>query len=108
VPASANLIPVYRQENPSENAMGQADESEPPTKRVKSSNAPKFKPASKPAKKRATDPAIDQAPVRKNKDDKWLVSLEKLKAYKQQSGDCIVPRGYAQDPQLASWVAEQR
>jgi Helicase associated domain len=46
--------------------------------------------------------------LKKNKDIKWLASLEKLKKYKEQFGDCIVPRGYAQDPQLASWVAEQR
>lgn len=46
--------------------------------------------------------------LKKNKDLKWLASLEKLKIYKDQFGDCIVPRGYAQDPQLASWVAEQR
>lgn len=42
------------------------------------------------------------------KDAKWLASLDKLKQYKGAHGDCIVPRGYASDPRLASWVAEQR
>ena len=39
---------------------------------------------------------------------KWLSSLEELRRYKEQHGDCIVPRGYAANPKLASWVAEQR
>ena len=46
--------------------------------------------------------------VSAKKDTKWLSSLEKLKEYKKVHGDCIVPRGFAQDPRLASWVAEQR
>lgn len=42
------------------------------------------------------------------KDSKWLASLAQLVAYKEEFGDCIVPRGYASNPRLASWVAEQR
>lgn len=49
-----------------------------------------------------------KAPIKKKKDTKWLVTYEKLKEYKAVNGDCIVPRGYAQDTRLASWVAEQR
>jgi hypothetical protein len=44
----------------------------------------------------------------KKKDTKWLVTLGELKKYRQAHGDCIVPRGYALNPRLASWVAEQR
>jgi len=44
----------------------------------------------------------------KKKDSKWLATLEKLKEYRKEHGDCIVPRGYSLDPRLASWVAEQR
>jgi hypothetical protein len=44
----------------------------------------------------------------KKKDTKWLATLGELKEYKQAHGDCIVPRGYALNPRLASWVAEQR
>jgi hypothetical protein len=44
----------------------------------------------------------------KKKDTKWLVTLEELKKYRQAHGDCIVPRGYALNTRLASWVAEQR
>ncbi|GKY99967.1 hypothetical protein MPSEU_000950300 [Mayamaea pseudoterrestris] len=42
------------------------------------------------------------------KDSKWLMVYARLKDYKKKHGDCIVPRGYAPDPRLASWVAEQR
>jgi hypothetical protein len=42
------------------------------------------------------------------KDSKWLTTLEELKEYKKENGDCVVPRGYALSPRLASWVAEQR
>jgi hypothetical protein len=43
----------------------------------------------------------------KKTDAKWLATYDRLKAYKKRQGDCIVPRGYALDPALASWVAEQ-
>jgi hypothetical protein len=38
----------------------------------------------------------------------WEVQLAKLKDYKREHGDCNVPRGWAEDPQLATWVANQR
>lgn len=44
----------------------------------------------------------------KNKDSKWLTMFKQLKEYKGLCGDCLVPRGYAQNARLASWVAEQR
>lgn len=43
----------------------------------------------------------------RRKDGKWLSVYARLQEYKEQHGDCIVPRGFAQDPRLASWVAEQ-
>ena len=42
------------------------------------------------------------------KDPQWLKMHERLKDYKEEHGDCIVPRGYPPSPVLASWVAEQR
>jgi len=39
---------------------------------------------------------------------KWAAYLEKLKEYKEENGNCMVPRGFCVDPKLASWVAEQR
>ena len=34
--------------------------------------------------------------------------LAKLKAYKSVHGNCNVPRGWAEDPGLGQWVADQR
>ena len=50
--------------------------------------------------------ATNRKPRKKN--SKWLATLEELKKYKEEHGDCIVPRGYSLNPKLASWVAEQR
>jgi Helicase associated domain len=44
----------------------------------------------------------------KTMDQKWLKSYSELLAYKDEFGDCIVPRGYSSNPRLACWVAEQR
>jgi hypothetical protein len=41
-------------------------------------------------------------------DASWEVQLAKLKAYKRRHGDYNVPRGWAEDPRLANWVANQR
>jgi hypothetical protein len=46
--------------------------------------------------------------IKSIKNSKWLASLEELKKYEEENGNCIVPRGYAANPKLASWVAEQR
>jgi hypothetical protein len=50
----------------------------------------------------------DDIIMSRKKDSKWLDALEELKKYKEEKGDCIVPRGYTSKPRLASWVAEQR
>jgi hypothetical protein len=52
--------------------------------------------------------AADESTTSRKKDSKWLETLEQLKRYKAEHGDCIVPRGYSSNPRLASWVAEQR
>ena len=53
----------------------------------------------------ATPPEEKQSkPRSKKKDEKWLATLEELKSYKAEHGDCIVPRGYIENPRLASWV----
>jgi hypothetical protein len=38
----------------------------------------------------------------------WEEKLERLAAYKQEHGDCSVPRGWAEDPPLGRWVGHQR
>mmetsp|Transcript_17616 Transcript_17616/g.25272 ORF Transcript_17616/g.25272 Transcript_17616/m.25272 type:complete len:544 (+) Transcript_17616:2-1633(+) len=40
--------------------------------------------------------------------DRWMAMLSDLKAYKAKYGNCVVPRSFADNPRLASWVAEQR
>jgi Helicase associated domain len=62
----------------------------------------------KPPPKSKKRSAEDQPRKSKKKDTKWLTTLEELKRYKQENGNTIVPRGYSQNPRLASWVAEQR
>jgi hypothetical protein len=38
----------------------------------------------------------------------WEAQLGKLKAYKQKHGDCNVPKGWAEDPRLGTWVNNLR
>jgi Helicase associated domain len=71
---------------------------------AKETKSPDLKPPPR-SKKRSAE---DQPRKSKKKDTKWLTTLEELKIYKQENGNTIVPRGYSQNPRLASWVAEQR
>ena len=58
--------------------------------------------------------AIEQKTVKtapKNgskQEDKWLQSLAKLVAYKEENGHCNVPGKWKKDPQLGEWVKFQR
>jgi hypothetical protein len=38
----------------------------------------------------------------------WEAQLARLVAYKAEHGNCRVPVGWAEDPQLAKWVTIQR
>lgn len=40
--------------------------------------------------------------------EKWLDMFEKLKAFKQEYGHCIVPYDYTKDASLGMWVQTQR
>ncbi|KAG7342377.1 helicase domain protein [Nitzschia inconspicua] len=51
---------------------------------------------------------IARGTSRGKKDEKWLGMLKQLVQYKKEHGSCLVPRGYAANPRLASWIAEQR
>ena len=42
------------------------------------------------------------------RDEAWLKQYDQLKAYKKSHGDCNVPRFYAKDQTLATWVVSQR
>jgi hypothetical protein len=39
---------------------------------------------------------------------KWEAQLARLAAYKAEHGDCNVPRRWAEDQQLGTWVDRQR
>jgi hypothetical protein len=41
-------------------------------------------------------------------DTKWEAQLAQLAAYKAAHGDCKVPKDWAEDPRLSSWVNMQR
>jgi hypothetical protein len=43
-----------------------------------------------------------------SEDAGWEVHLARLAAYKAAHGDCNVPRGWAEDPRLGTWVNKQR
>mmetsp|Transcript_36084 Transcript_36084/g.66569 ORF Transcript_36084/g.66569 Transcript_36084/m.66569 type:complete len:425 (-) Transcript_36084:111-1385(-) len=38
----------------------------------------------------------------------WEVRYQELMAYKEKNGDCLVPIGFKENPQLSSWVSTQR
>ena len=41
-------------------------------------------------------------------DGRWNERLEELKEYQEDHGDCLVPRGYNVNQELANWVHTQR
>ena len=43
-----------------------------------------------------------------HKDTSWWKRFGELEVYKQEQGDCNVPRGYKQNLQLGKWVTTQR
>jgi len=50
--------------------------------------------------------AVDVAAERFNA--RWNAMFERLVEYKEEHGDCLVPRRFAEDPALGSWVMSQR
>ena len=40
--------------------------------------------------------------------DQWKIMFEKLKDYKREHGDCLVPVNYDKDKSLGRWVKRQR
>jgi hypothetical protein len=39
---------------------------------------------------------------------RWNAMFERLKKYKEEHGNCLVPQRYEEDPQLGQWVSDQR
>lgn len=46
--------------------------------------------------------------VRTSYDDQWDAMFNLLNAYKEKYGDCLVPKRYAENPKLGTWVDTQR
>lgn len=94
-----------------EEGEAESSEQDPPQEVVPQERPPKVPSSSKPKKfsprkyTKADDAFLKKEP---KKDTKWLQMYEELKEYKAKHGNCIVTRGYAPNPRLASWVAEQR
>ena len=44
----------------------------------------------------------------KKDDEAWMQMFEQLMGYKEQHGDCLVPKRYEDNPKLANWVNTQR
>ena len=47
-------------------------------------------------------------PQKDRYDKHWKEKFDRLKSYQQEYGDCLVSLSYNEDPELASWVHEQR
>jgi hypothetical protein len=46
--------------------------------------------------------------TRNSYDDQWDFMFDKLQEYKQEFGDCLVPKRYKQNSKLGTWVDTQR
>lgn len=46
--------------------------------------------------------------MKKVHNEQWNEMLERLKAYRAQHGDCLVPKRFPADPKLGTWVETQR
>lgn len=47
-------------------------------------------------------------PVKKVTNEQWDIMFQRLISYKALHGDCLVPKRYAMDPKLGTWVETQR
>ena len=56
----------------------------------------------------STNTALRAAARQRLNDAQWDDMYNRLKAYKEQFGNCLVPRKYEADPKLATWVETQR
>jgi hypothetical protein len=52
--------------------------------------------------------ATDSRMVRNSYDDQWDLMYERLKAYKEKHGNCLIPKRSKEDPKLGTWVDTQR
>mmetsp|Transcript_13550 Transcript_13550/g.19997 ORF Transcript_13550/g.19997 Transcript_13550/m.19997 type:complete len:217 (-) Transcript_13550:55-705(-) len=47
-------------------------------------------------------------PATSKRDSAWNVIFRRLQEFKHEYGHCNVPQGYSRDPELATWVKNQR
>jgi len=60
------------------------------------------------AKKVPKKAGVKTTPKSRFKEGKWLESLAKVVKYKEENGNCNVPRKWKRDPTLGEWVHFQR
>ncbi len=64
---------------------------------------PEKKDATRTAKRKATGKKEKPSPKQRKNDIQWPEMYERLQQYKVNYGDCLVPKGFKDDPKLASW-----
>lgn len=60
------------------------------------------------SKKKVAKKPVKVTPKSRFKEGKWLESLAKVVKYKEENGNCNVPRKWKRDPTLGEWVHFQR
>jgi hypothetical protein len=58
--------------------------------------------------KKVAKKGVKTTPKSRFKEGKWLESLAKVVKYKEENGNCNVPRKWKRDPTLGEWVHFQR
>ncbi|KAL7572037.1 hypothetical protein ACA910_001690 [Epithemia clementina (nom. ined.)] len=60
------------------------------------------------ARESEAKPDPQQRITRNSYDDLWDAMFERLAAFKEKHGHCLVPKRYQEDPKLGTWVDTQR
>ena len=71
-------------------------------------SAPRKRAASSKSRSRARRKRSSAAKTRNSYDLQWDAMFERLRQYKEEKGDCLVPKRFEADKQLGTWVDTQR
>ena len=101
--AAIAVRPTSNGQNDSESAVA-LSQTTPDKKRKRTSSSSKPQKREKKEVRGVGSPSTSGG----RKDPQWIRMYKRMKEYREEHGDCIVPRGYPPSPSLSSWVAEQR